>query len=450
MVCILATSNTRFTYFQNNDNASTNNSSSVISDKKIKQALKIIATQTLKEKIPSLADLQNMLDSAMPNSSTSKSESNSEQISQVSDSDEPITKRLQNLGYLKADKKWLTKKAFFEIGQKILEDVIKIVEKDTHGFHETRNIGYSNTILDTSKKLEIGDDIKHLDIPSTVLNALQRQKRKHEILKLPLEIDLSDFEKFETKEEVKIAIVYCIDLSSTMKYSLISGMGTRIEAAKKALWALYVLNNKFFPNDSIYVIGFGSLASRIAPRDIPYLKTFDANDNFLHYTNYQAAFRLALKILKKDGSQNKRIVMITDGQPSACFIDDELQKNQILTDKPYSNFYRPDQATMSKIKNEKDLNLEIKNESVYLCYRYKQVDPVVDVSTLKEAKKCKKEGIEIDTIMVSDEPELLSYVENLEKHLQGRAYYINPEKIDQVLINDFISNKKKAVYSRNR
>ncbi|MDE1724452.1 MAG: VWA domain-containing protein [Thaumarchaeota archaeon] len=443
----MATSNTRFTYFQNNNNESTNNSSAV-SDRQIKQALKIIATQTLKEKIPSLTDLQNILDSEIPSSSTIKSEHDFEQMYQVHGSDESITKHLQNLGYLKADKKWLTKKAFFEIGQKILEDAIKIVEKDTHGFHETRNIGYSNTILDTSKKLEIDDDIKHLDIPSTVLNAIQRHKRKHEVLKFPLEIDFSDFEKFEANEEVKIAIVYCIDLSSTMKYSLSSGVGTRIEAAKKALWALYVLNNKFFPNDSVYIIGFGSLASRINPSDIPYLKTFDANDNFLHYTNYQAAFRLALQILKKNGSQNKRIVMITDGQPSACFIDNELQKNQILTEKPYSNFYRPDQTTMSKIKNEKDLNLEIKNESVYLCYRYKQVDSVVDMSTLQEAKKCKKEGIEIDTIMVNDEPELLNYVESLEKHLQGRAYYINPEKIDQVLINDFISNKKKAVYSR--
>ena len=93
------------------------------------------------------------------------------------------------------------------------------------------------------------------------------------------------------------AIVYCIDLSSTMKYS-IGKIGTsRIDAAKKALWGLYALNKKFFPNDSISIVGFGSMASLIDPYDIPFLKTFDANDNFLHYTNYQAAFRLAEKNL---------------------------------------------------------------------------------------------------------------------------------------------------------
>ena len=141
--------------------------------------------------------------------------------------------------------------------------------------------------------------------------------------------------------------------------------------------------------------------------------------------------------------------MITDGQPSACFVDDESQKNAILSDKPYSHFYKPDNATLAKMKNEREVKLDIGNEMVYLCYRYKQVDSTIDAKTLQEAKKCKREGIEIDTIMVSEEEELLSYVENLEKHLKGRAYYINPEKIDKILISDFISNKKRILGSKH-
>ena len=109
---------------------------------------------------------------------------------------------------------------------------------------------------------------------------------------------------------------------------------------------MYVLNKKFFPNDSIHVVGFGSFASKVDPYDIPYLRTYDANDNFLHYTNYQAALRLALKILKGEGARNRRIVMITDGQPSACFVDNDNQKSDILLDKPYSHFYKPDEGTL--------------------------------------------------------------------------------------------------------
>ena len=442
-------SNTKnFVYFQSENNKS-ESASPEISIASLKKSLKTIASQVLKEKTPSMKDLESVLENKLQETTKNSVQSKEQQETEVYGNTEPMTKYLQKLGYLKDDKKWLTKKAFFEIGQQILEDAIKAINEDSSGFHETKNIGLGDIILDTTKKLEVGDDIKHLNVPMTLLNLIQRKKSKNESIKFPLEIKFTDFEKFETKEDVKIAIVYCIDLSSTMKYSLSSGEGTRIEAAKKALWALYVLNKKFFPNDSIYIVGFGSLASQINPHEIPYLKTYDANDNFLHYTNYQAALRLSLKILKKDGSQNKRIVLITDGQPSACFVDDESQKNAILSDKPYSHFYRPDEITLSKIKNERDTKLDIHDEMVYLCYRYKQVDPAVELKTLHEAKKCRKEGIEIDTIMVSEEEELLSYVESLEKHLRGRAYYINPEKIDRVLISDFISNKKKILSSRN-
>ena len=86
-----------------------------------------------------------------------------------------------------------------------------------------------------------------------------------------------------------------------MRYSSMYGDMSRIEAMKRALWSLYLLNRNF-PPDSIYIVGFGALASRVAPHDIPYLKTFEPA-LILHYTNYQAAFRLASKLLQKDGEQ---------------------------------------------------------------------------------------------------------------------------------------------------
>ncbi|MDE1763874.1 MAG: VWA domain-containing protein [Thaumarchaeota archaeon] len=442
-------STTNFVYFLSEEKNKKNSENSEISNEHMNKVLKTMAKQILKEKTPSVQDLEKILEGiAQEEPSQSQTEEEKNELD-LHGSNEPITKYLQRKGYLKDEKKWLTKKGFFEIGQRMLEDIIKAINEGGFGLHETKNIGSGSTILDTTKKLEIGEDLKNLDIPKTILNAVQRSKNKNSELGFPIHLEFDDFEKFETRDEVKVGVVYCIDLSSTMKYSLNSGEGSRIEAAKKALWALYVLNKKFFPSDSIYVVGFGSLASEIKPHDIPYLKTYDANDNFLHYTNYQAALRLALKILKKDGAHNKRIVLITDGQPSACFVDDESQKAAILSDKPYSHFYKPDDTTLAKMKTEREIRLDIRNEMVYLCYRYKQVDPTIDAKTLYEAKKCRHEGIEIDTIMVSEEEELLTYVENLEKNLKGRAYYINPEKIDKILISDFISNKKKILSSKH-
>ncbi len=71
-----------------------------------------------------------------------------------------------------------------------------------------------------------------------------------------------------------------------MRYSAMYGNMSRIEAAKRALWGIVLLNRKFFPMDSIYLVGFGALASKIHPNDIPYLKTFEPGAGLLHYTNY--------------------------------------------------------------------------------------------------------------------------------------------------------------------
>ena len=438
-------------YFLNQESKTTE-SNKEVTNEILQKILQTLSKQILKEKTPSMQDLEHILQVVIKQSINQQNlEENSEGTEiDIHASGEPMTKYLQKQGYLKDEKKWLTNKGFFEIGEKLLQDVMKTINEGGLGFHETKKTGIGSMVQDTTKKFEPGDDIKFLNVPQTLLNLIQRIAKKDSKIKFPLSMEFDDLEEFETTEEVKVAVVYCIDLSSTMKYSVGAGESSRIEAAKKALWSLYVLNKKFFPNDSIYIIGFGSFASKIDPRDIPYLKTYDANDNFLHYTNYQAAFRLALKILKHDGAQNKRIVMITDGQPSACFIDNENQKNNILVDKPYSHFYIPDNDILSKLKNEREIKLDTGGEMVYLCYRYRQVDPFIESRTIAEAKKCKREGIEVDTIMVSEEDELLSYVESLEMQLKGRAYYINPANIHKILINDFISNKKKILNSTNR
>ena len=441
---------TNFVYFTNQENKNKKPSDEVSNDT-LQKILQTVARQALKEKTPSTQELERILQGVIQQlEEHQKLEKNSEGTeANIQGGGKPLIKHLEKMGYLKDEKKWLTNKGFIEIGGKLLHDVMKAIKEGGVGFHEIKHVGTGNTILDTTKKFEIGDDIRFLNVPQTVLNSIQRIAKKDSKIKFPIAMELEDFEEFETIEEVKVAVVYCIDLSSTMKYSVGTGEGSRIEAAKKALWSLYVLNKKFFPSDSIYVVGFGSFASEVDPRDIPYLKTYDANDNFLHYTNYQAAFRLAYKILKRDRSQNKRIVMITDGQPSACFIDNESQKREILADKPYSHFYKPDEATLLKLKDEREIKLDVAgDQTVYLCYRYRQVDPFIEVKTLSEAEKCKREGIDVDTIMVSEEDELLSYVEGLETKLKGRAYYINPINIDKVLVNDFISNKKKILNSK--
>ncbi|WP_148686386.1 hypothetical protein [Candidatus Nitrosocosmicus hydrocola] len=370
----------------------------------------------------------------------------------------PIVAELIKKGYLTDSDRWLNKKGFVKMGEQILVEIIKSLKADKLGMHETKFTGYGSIIQETSRRFEHGNEIANININSTIRNFIERlcdmDKKSNEIsirkkIEFPLDITYEDIEVYDTLEEIQVSTVYCIDLSSTMKYSSMYNELSRIEASKRALWSLYILNKKFFPLDIIHTIGFGSIATRIDAIDIPFLRTFEPNADFLHYTNYQSAYRLAKKILRKDGVKNKRIVMITDGHPSACYIDEKNERDRILRQRPYSHFYKPDPKRIGTQNSENNrVRFDIhESQTVYLCYRYRQIDQYIGEQTIMDAKKLKKDGIDIDTIMVSEEDTLLDFVNELAKSVDGKSIYINPRDIDKVLITDYLSNKKKMIKS---
>src|ERR1051325_341737 len=427
-----------------------------ISDELLNKLLRTIGREVLREKIPNLQELEQTLQDilAVPDSDQENHNQKQERNqsvratgapSQVS-AQQPIIRQLIHKGYLKESQKWLSSKGFVNIGGKILNDVMKALKSGDFGVHNTTTLGYGSIILDTNKKYEPGDDIRLLNVPNSLLNTVRRVAKKTTQIEIPLKIDIDDLEEYETMQDVRVALVYCIDLSSTMRYSSMFGDMSRIEAAKRALWSLFLLNRKYFPSDSIYIVGFGALASKVAAQDIPYLKTFEPGSDFLHYTNYQSAFRLARKILQKDGAVNRRIVLITDGHPSACFIDDNNEHDKILSQRPYAHFYTAGDETLKTVREEQDMTLDTNSgEVVYLCYRYRQVDEYIGEKTIQEARKCRRMGFEIDTIMISEEDSLLQYVNDMEKRVRGRSYYINPNIIDKVLVTDYLNNRKQTI-----
>ena len=407
--------------------------------------LEVLGKEIMKEDQPKLEEIEQELQNLKKEKENNQGELGDVESNRTESS---IIAQLQQMGYIKDSRKWLSKKGFFAVGGKLLEDVIRALNKGTIGLHETTFSGSGSLNLDSTKKYEPSDDLRLVNVPRSILNAIQRRYSSRSSIQLPIDLQLGDLEVYETKRDVSIAVVYCIDLSSTMRYSTMFGDMSRIEAAKKALWSLYLLNQKFFPSDSIHIVGFGALASKVSPYDIPYLKTFESGVGFMHYTNYQAAFRLAKKILQNETSTNKKIVLVTDGHPSACFIDTEQEKNKILCERPYSQFYAPDNEALDSVKQKQELTLDTKSgKLVYLCYRYRQVDQYIGEKTILEARKCHKLGIDIDTIMVSEEDSLLSYVNELEKYVKGRSYYINPAEIDKILITDYLNDKKSILRS---
>jgi uncharacterized protein with von Willebrand factor type A (vWA) domain len=420
--------------------------------KEIDLLLSIVGREALREKRPNLQELDQIIRSLLEQlnaeeASANGQDPNDNKLKEEDSPDRrmpfPIIRMLLQEGYLRDDEKWLSSRGFSKIGNLILDDVMKALKVGEAGTHSTKNIGEGSVVLDTTRKFEAGNDIRLVNIPLSLLNCVLRTQKEFGRIDIPLQLKTDDMEEHETLYDVRASVVYCIDLSSTMKYSRMFGDLSRIEAAKKALWSLVMLNQKYFPNDSIYVVGFGSLASHVKISDIPYLKTFDAGSDFLHYTNYQAAFRLAKRILLKEDSANRRIILVTDGHPSACFIDDAKQREEILKSRPYSQFYQPDASSLDSVRADYDLRLDVSaGNLVYLCYRYRQVDGYIGEQTIIEAEKCHRKGIYIDTLMISEEDSLLGFVNDMERRVKGRSYYVSPESLETALLSDFIRNKR--------
>jgi uncharacterized protein with von Willebrand factor type A (vWA) domain len=54
-------------------------------------------------------------------------------------------------------------------------------------------------------------------------------------------------------------------------------------------------------------------------------------------------------------------------------------------------------------------------------------------------------GIQIDTIMISEDDSLLDYVNQMEKMVKGKSYYINPSNIDKALLTDYVRNRRELL-----
>lgn len=461
-------------------------------------ALGVLAGQAVRERPPDDADLERLVGKAIAGARRGASaDSTAAAPGAPGALPTPLVDMLRGMGYLHhpsrrpgaapaADPQgfrpagWLTRRGFAAVADRILRDILR--EMGPHGFgpHETAHRGAGSPALpDLTRRPEPGEpvDAARVDAVRTVLNAAARAAAEGRYARgraaasgsparpadpFPLDIAPGDIEEAEPAREAGAAVVYCIDLSSTMKYRLGGPAGpSRIEAAKRALWALCALAGKRFPADSVSIVGFASLAARVSPEDIPRLRTFEAGDENLHYTNYQAALRLASLVLDREaGGRNRRIVLITDGQPSACLVESGVQRDMVLSAKPYANLYVPGREAVARIARERGMDVagigaggarlprpgldaSASAGLVYLCYRHKRVDPFIDERTVHEAGRCARRGARIDTIVISDEDELVEYARSLERRLGGIAYHVSGPGMERVVVRDYLAGARR-------
>ena len=65
--------------------------------------------------------------------------------------------------------------------------------------------------------------------------------------------------------------------------------------------------------------------------------------------------------------------------------------------------------------------------------------------TLREAVQCRREKIEITTFMVSSDPYLQGFVEELAETNKGRAYFTGLKNLGEYIFVDYVKNRRKRL-----
>jgi uncharacterized protein with von Willebrand factor type A (vWA) domain len=298
-----------------------------------------------------------------------------------------ITKLLEEAGYIRReDQKFsLTPRGMRKIGEKALSSVFSRLKIDRLGQHNIKQRGSGGERLDETKKYEFGDDFD-LHIEKTINNALLRQAS------IPVKLEPEDFEVFREEHLTRSATVMMLDMSLSMR------MGGNFEAAKIVSIALNSLIGSKFPKDSLYILGFNNIARLMTPEELTYISWEDFSPN----TNMQHGFILARKLMEKDRSANKQIILISDGQPTA-----HIENGQIFFQVPTSR----------------------------RC---------LDM-TLNEVKKCTRAGIDINTFMLPSHDYSSFFVDRMSRLNHGRVFFTSPDELGKYLMVDYLGHKKSKI-----
>ena len=315
-------------------------------------------------------------------------------------------------GYIEKDKDgrfFVTPKGIKRVENKALEELFNITRKDQIGKHETEFRGTGQTLHEESKPYEFGDPVSNLNMHETLKNALYRQGGGS-----PVRIAEDDLVVHDTEYQTACATVVLLDMSgSMMRYG-------KFAQAKRVALALQSLVRGKYQGDYLQVVGFYTYASPLSERELLYsapkpVSIYDSRVRLRinldhppafvpeHFTNIQAGLQFARRLLKRQPAQNKQIITITDGEPTA-----HIEGRDVLL------IYPPAQKT-------------------------RQI-------TLSEVRRCAGEGIHLSSFALIEDYfylGLVNFVEQMAQVSGGIAAYCNADDLGNVIIDSFVQGRRR-------
>ncbi|MCB1023039.1 MAG: VWA domain-containing protein [Acidobacteria bacterium] len=301
----------------------------------------------------------------------------------------------------------LTEKGLDFLGFKTLQKLLGSAGKSSIGRHETPHLDTGVEAAMGSKPYEFGDTI-NLDVNATLLSAIRREG-----LGVPLNLEYKDLHVYQQDYQSSCATVVMLDCS----HSMILYGEDRFTPAKKVALALAHLIRTQYPGDSLKIVLFHDDAE-----ELPLAKLATTQIGPYH-TNTAEGLKLARRLLNAQRKEMKQIVMITDGKPTAAFMDSS--NPAYLSYRRYS---------------------EVQTDSKRLLYKNSMGnDPFVIAETFKEVQACRKGNIMINTFMLANDPYLVEFVKKMSELTRGKAYFANPNNLTQFVLMDFMKRRTSMV-----
>jgi uncharacterized protein with von Willebrand factor type A (vWA) domain len=323
-----------------------------------------------------------------------------------------VVDMLVKRGYVEKDaegKYVVTPKGIRRVENKALEELFQIARKDKLGKHDTEFRGAGQTVHEESKPYEFGDPVSNLNMHETLKNALVRQGGGS-----PIHISEEDLVVYDTEYQTSCATVVLLDMSGSMtRYG-------KYGQAKRVAMALQSLIRSRYQGDFLQVVGFYTYASPLSERQLlssapkpvsiydPRVRlriNLDRPPRFVpeHFTNIHAGLQFARRILRRNPAQNKQIIIVTDGEPTA-----HIEGREIVL------IYPPAEQTARL--------------------------------TLAEAKRCADEGLTISSFALVEDYfylGLVNFVERLAHVTQGVAAFCNADDLGNMVLESFVGGRKR-------
>ena len=305
----------------------------------------------------------------------------------------------------------LTPKAYKLFQTKLLDRIFSDLEAARSGRHNVDISGDGAVELQRTKPYEFGDSLANMDMVASMTNAMIRNGPG-----LPVRMTPEDIEIHLTRNNPKCATVVCMDMSGSMRWG-----GQYVNVKRMAL-ALHGLIRSEYPGDFVDFVEVCTLPKRrhiseiaeLMPRPVTIydpivrLKADMSNEAVTewnihpHFTNIQQGLRLSRQMLQVQDTPNRRIILITDGLPTAHFEDKWL----------------------------------------YMLY---PPDPRTERFTLREGLLCREQGIIINIFLLSNwsqSHEDVQFANRLAESTAGRVFFVGGKELDRYVVWDYLERRR--------